>query len=273
MPWRLSLLRRVFRGWLSRFLGLGRGALEREVQVEARAAPLAHVVALALDQLGQLQRGRSLDIAHESRDARVRLRVAQQLDAQAPLPDRPKVHALGPLPHQLIEQVHGLRAVRLQRLDHLLAREQRLDLVLQLVDFGDLLVELGDLALQEFVAVGLDLDLGGVKAVHRDHDQDARQRGAAGEDEEMLPRALAALFAVREQVDAGDAAHCGSNLRIASPQATTSDGASIIRRLSWTFEEVCIAAKGFATLLGTCVRRLTTSSSPGITAEPPASRM
>jgi len=40
------------------------------------------------------------------------------------------------LPHQLIEEVHGLCAVRLQRLDHLLAREQRLDLVLQLVDFA-----------------------------------------------------------------------------------------------------------------------------------------
>ena len=52
-----------------------------------------------------------------------------------------------------------------------------------------------------------------------------------------------------------------------------SEGASAIRRLSWTLGEVCISANGFATLVGTWVRVCTTSSSPGITAEPPACRM
>ena len=72
--------------------------------------------------------------------------------------------------------------------------------------------------------------------------------------DEVLPRALAALLAVRQQVDAG--IHCGSNLRMARPQATISDGASIIRRLSWMRGEACISANGLATLVGTWVRVL-----------------
>ena len=52
-----------------------------------------------------------------------------------------------------------------------------------------------------------------------------------------------------------------------------SEGASIMRRFSCTRGEVCIEAKGFATLVATWVRALTTASRPGITAEPPASRM
>ena len=62
---------------------------------------------------------------------------------------RLEVHALGHLAHHLLEQVHGLRAVCLQGFDDLLAREQRLDLVAQLVDLGDVLVELLDLGGEE----------------------------------------------------------------------------------------------------------------------------
>ena len=55
--------------------------------------------------------------------------------------------------------MHRLAAVGLQRLDHLLAREHLLDLVAQLVDLLDLLVVLGDLALEQRVAALLVLDL------------------------------------------------------------------------------------------------------------------
>src|SRR5690348_1352095 len=168
--------------------------------------------------------------------------------------------------------MHRLRPICLQSLDDLLARKQRLNLVLQLVDFGDFLVELADFALQELVAAFLVADLLGVVAVHQAHDHQADHESAARDDGEMLLRALAPLGAVRQQVDACDA-HWGSNLRMARPQATISDGASIIRRLSCTRGEVCICANGLATLVGTCARVLTTSSSPGMTAEPPARRM
>src|SRR6185503_13581209 len=163
------------------------------------------------------------------------------------------------------------RAVGLQLLDDRLAREQRLDLVLQLVDVGDVLVELLDLARQEVVAVVLHLDLPGVELVHEERDRDADDRGAGRDRGEVLRRALAPLGPVRQQVDAG--VHCGSNLRMARPQATMSEGASVISRFSWILGDACISEKGLATLEGTCVRVCTTSSSPGITAEPPASRM
>src|SRR4051812_5305150 len=225
-----------------------------------------------LYQLGSTEPLRRLDVAHQRRDARVRLREAENLHPGAGLLDRFEGHALRRLLHELVEQVHRLRAVGLQRLDDLLPREKCLDLVAQLVDLGDFLVELADLALEERVAPLLHADALGVVAVHEPDDQYAHDGRAAGHDEEVLLRALAPLGAVRQQVDAGHA-HCGSNLLIASPHATISEGASTISRLSCTRGEVCIWANGFATLVGTCARVFTTSSSPGITAEPPASRM
>jgi hypothetical protein len=47
-----------------------------------------------------------------------------------------------------VEQVHHLRAVGLQFLDDLLARQQARLLLVELVDLLDLLLDLGDLALQ-----------------------------------------------------------------------------------------------------------------------------
>src|SRR6185503_4658958 len=251
---------------------VGLRALERHEHVEFGDTALLDHRRLHLDQLGRSEPGRGLDVAHQRRHARVGLRIAGQVDAQAFLRHRLQVHALGHLLHQLVHQVHGLRAVGLQRLDDLLAREQRLDLVLQLVDLRDLLVELGDLGLEELVATLLVADLLGVVAVHQADHQQAQHGGAAGDDEEMLARALAPLLAVGQQVYARGA-HTGSNLLMARPQATMSEGASTIRRLSCTRGEVCICVNGLATLLATWVRVLTTSSSPGITAEPPASRM
>jgi hypothetical protein len=59
----------------------------------------------------------------------------------------------------LVEQVHRFGTIGLQRLDNLLARQQRLRLLAQLVDLLDLLVELGDLGLQQRVTVVLIVDV------------------------------------------------------------------------------------------------------------------
>ena len=166
--------------------------------------------------------------------------------------DRFQEYALGHLPHQFVEQVHGLHAVGLQRFDHLLAGEQRRNLVLHFLDLVDLLVELGDLRLHELVAVVLRADALLIDEPHGRDNHDAERRGHPAEDRKMGACTLAPLLAVRQQVDF--AAHTGSNLRIARPQATISEGASCIRRLSWILGEVCIAPKGFATKVGTWVR-------------------
>jgi len=80
------------------------------------------------------------EIAHQGRYAGVRLRVAHHVDFQAGLPDRLEVHAIGHLLNQLLQQINGLGAVRLQPLDDLLSRKERCDLVLELFDLLDFLV-------------------------------------------------------------------------------------------------------------------------------------
>src|SRR5687768_11323706 len=245
-----ALLRRVFR---RRRLGgvlCGGGTLELYVHVELRDPLLVGGGRrLHLNQQRLVEPGRSFDVAHQRGDARVGLRVADDVHLLRSLAHRLQVNPLGHLAHHLLEQVHRLRAVGLQRFDDLLAREQRLDLVAQLVDLGDVLVELLDLGGEERVAVVLRRDLPLVVLVHEEGERDADDRGAARDGGKVLARALAALFAVRQQVDAG--VHCGSNLLMARPQATISDGASTIRRLSWMRGEACIRANGLATLVGT----------------------
>jgi hypothetical protein len=55
--------------------------------------------------------------------------------------------------------VDGLGTVGLKRLDDLLAGQERLRLLAKLVDLLDLLVELGDLGLEQRIAAFLVLDL------------------------------------------------------------------------------------------------------------------
>ena len=65
-----------------------------------------------------------------------------------------------------------------------------------------------------------------------------------------------------------------SNLRIASPQATISDGASACSCCGLILRATAaMLANGFATSVLTWVRLATTSSTPGIAAQPPESRM
>jgi len=81
---------------------------------------------------------------------------------------------------------------------------------------------------------------------------------------------LAACFAPRQQIDTD---HGGSNLRIARPHATISEGASTISFFGCTCGDNCMLANGLATRVLTWEREPTMSSRPGITADPPVSRM
>ena len=131
----------------------------------------------------------------------------------------------------------------------MLAGEQRLDLPSELPDLVDLLVELGDLSLEEGVATVLRGNSVREEYVDRAHDHQTEHDRQSGEHGEMLARALPALLAMRQEVDTYR--HSGSNLRMASPQATIIDGASTISRFSWMRGEACIAPNGLATMVGT----------------------
>src|SRR4029077_4756130 len=118
--------------------------------------------------------------------------------------DRPQVDAVGKLAHELIQEMHRLATIRLKRLDDLLARQHRLDLPAQPIDFLDLLVELGDLRLEERVTALLVVDPRSENAV-TDADRGHTAQHAQDRERNELPLArLALLRAVRQQVDADD---------------------------------------------------------------------
>src|SRR6266496_4074191 len=251
---------------LARVLGLQ--LLQADVHVELRHALAAHGHRLDLDQVGVFEVRRRGEVAHESGHARVGLRVAHHVDFQPSLLDRPEIHAIERLQADRAQAVYLLQELVQQMPDDLLARKQGRDLGLKLLYLLDLLVEPDVFLLQEFVATALLGNVPGDSQVHRAHDQKPEERHHPSQHAEMLALGFAARFAPREQVDA---VH-GSNLRIASPQATISEGASATSFFSCTREEIAMLAKGLATRVLICVRLCTISSSPGITAEPPVSR-
>src|SRR6185437_320507 len=155
-----------------------------------------------LDELGLLEPGRAFDVAHQRRDARVRLREADDLHLPVRLLDRLQIDAFRQLANELIEQVHRLVAIRLQRLDDLLARQHLLDLVAELVDLLDLRVELGDLRLEELVARVLVLDARGQHDVHEADDRHTEDRERDRERDELALARLPLLLAMGQQVDA-----------------------------------------------------------------------
>jgi hypothetical protein len=75
--------------------------------------------------------------------------------------------------------MHHLRPVRLQLLDHFLARQQLCLLLVEFLDLLDLDVDLGDLVLEEGVAVVLAADLVVVVDVDQEPEHYARQRRQA----------------------------------------------------------------------------------------------
>ena len=75
------------------------------------------------------------------------------------LRNRFQIDPIGHLPHKLVEQIHGFGAISLQRLDHFFALQQCGNLLLEQLDFIDLLVEACDLAFEIAVAAALILEL------------------------------------------------------------------------------------------------------------------
>jgi hypothetical protein len=156
------------------------------------------LISTSCGEVGVLHQRRALQVAHELGHARVRLGVAGEIDLQSLLLDALQVHPVGRLAHQLVEQVDGARAVGLQRLDDLLAREQRADLVAQLADLGDLLVELLVFGLEERVAFVLRRDVPGDHAVDGPGDHQTENRESDGEDPQLPAVRLAPLLTVRQ---------------------------------------------------------------------------
>lgn len=94
--------------------------------------------------------------------------------------------------------MHHLRAVGLQFLDDFLARQQPALLLVQALDFLVLGLDLGDLGLQEIVALGLSRHLAVVVEPQQEREQQASGgRGAQHHVEVTLPLD-AALRAPRE---------------------------------------------------------------------------
>ena len=114
--------------------------------------------------------------------------------------------------------------IRLQRLHNLLAREKRLRLFAQLVDLLDLLVELGYLGLEQSIAAVLVLDARGNYDVNEPDDGQAQHREPDRQRHELPLPGRVLLLAVGKKVDPY---HGYSKPRMASPQAISSNGASV----------------------------------------------
>src|SRR5690606_17458314 len=209
----------------------------------------------------------AFQVAHVGADPRIGLRAALEGQLLALLLDRGQGHAIRDRAHQRIEQVHALRAVGLQLLDHLLARQQAGLLAIELLDLLDLRVDLADLVLEEGVALVLPGDLGVVVEVDQEPQHDAGQRGQRQHQAEFLLLLLAALGTPREEIDP---CHQSKLLR-ARPQAIISAGASWASAWACTRGPSVICASGLAITDCTPSCSSTISTMPGIEAQPPAS--
>ena len=106
---------------------------------------------------------RRIDVAHEGRDTRARLRDALNLELVAGFLDLRQIDALRHRLHQFIEQVHDFGPLALQFLDDFHARDQALLAILEILDVGDLRIELDDLLLQKIVLLVLRIGPAGVQ--------------------------------------------------------------------------------------------------------------
>src|SRR5882672_458143 len=262
-----SLRRRLGRRFLGFFLGLG--ARDVDVHEELVDALAALLCGLDLDQSWAFQVGRGLQVAHQRGHPCLRLGKSADRDPGAGLFDALQVYPVGQLPYQLVKQVDHFGAGTLQGFHHPLAREQRSSLVFQLLDLGDLLIEFFNLAQEVFVATHLIVELVFEIGVHAKPDGDADEDDDTQHDEELFLLLFAPDLAMRQKVDANH----GSNLRMASPHATISDGASCVSDFARILEDSAMLTNGFATIVLTCTRFDTASSTPGIAAHPPESTM
>ena len=92
--------------------------------------------------------------------------------------------------------------------------------------------------------------------MHAEPHRNASRGDHPQSDEKILLLLFAPQLAVRQQVDA----YHGSNLRIARPHATMSEGASWLRFFGRILEESAMLANGLAMIVFTWVRLPTVSS-------------
>src|SRR5207249_7098653 len=210
---------------------------------------------------------RALDVAHERRDPRVRLGIADQRHPRAVLLHRLEVDPVRQLANELVEQVHRFGPVRLQRFDDLLSRQQRLRLVAQPVNFLDLLVELRDLSGQELITPVLIIDLRGDQDVPESDRSDAQDGQPDRKRDELSLARLALLLPAGKEVDANHQ----SKLRMARPQAISRRGASEASWRGRIRSDTPIFANGLPTIVLAPARLATSSSRPGTSAQPPDS--
>ena len=138
------------------------------------------------------------EVAHLGRNAVVRLGGAVDGKAVPVELHRREVHAFCQRPDEFVEDADDHRSVALQLLNHAHARQQLLALLTQIADLGDLLVQHGDLVLDELVA--------GVLLLYRivqipaacKHDQCTEQHRPAQADQEFVLASLTLPFAPRE---------------------------------------------------------------------------
>src|SRR3569832_2392899 len=97
--------------------------------------------------------------------------------------------------------------------------------------------------------------------------QNTRRNGNAKQDIELASPGGTRKFAVGEEVNAD---HCGSNLRMARPQATKREGASAVNARNQNKEPTAMLANGLTTIVGVPVRCATAAAGPGGGAPPPA---
>ncbi len=101
------------------------------------------------------------------------------LELVAGLLDLRQVNALGHRFHDFVEQVHDLGPLALQFLDDFHARNQALLAVLEILDVGDLRIELHDLLLQQIVLLVLRIDPARVQKFAAQHEDDGGEYRAA----------------------------------------------------------------------------------------------
>ena len=146
-------------------------------------------------QLRVVHPRRGIDIAHEGRYARARLSDALHLELLAGFLDLREVDALGNGLHELVEQMHDLGPFALQLLDDFHARDQALLAILEILNVGDLRVELDDLLFQKIVLRVLRIDPAGIQKLAAQDEDDRRKCGAAQGDHEFAASDFTFLFA------------------------------------------------------------------------------
>ena len=109
--------------------------------------------------------------------------------------DLREINPVRDLLHQLVEQMHHLGPAALQLLDDLHARDQALLAILEILNVGDLRVELDDLLLQEIVLLVLRIDPARVNDLAAQGKYHGGEHCRACGDEKLPPPDLAFLFA------------------------------------------------------------------------------